>query len=255
MDNLQTYSDFAIKIAKKAGKILMKYQTREFQIKFKGGDNRNIVTEVDHISEDFIVKSIKKKFPTHCVLSEEGGDCGIKPSNYRWIIDPIDGTTNFAHGFNFFCVSIALEKDGEVIVGVVHAPMMKETFHAIKGKGAFLNNKKIKVSATNSLSSTLIAAGKTKYQKAFIEAQGIRRIGSAALELAYIAAGKLDAFMVSKLYYWDIAAGKLILDEAGGKITNFQGSPVKIEDNAIIELIATNGRIHPQIIEKIKDIQ
>lgn len=246
MDITRFYK-FALDTATKAGKILMDNYGTNFRIDFKNADKFNLVTEIDKKTEDFIVGAIKKAWPNHCVLSEEGGDCGLNPSNYRWIIDPLDGTTNYSHGHPFFAVSIGLEIDGEILAGVVYAPFFNEMFSAKKGAGAFLNNRKIHVSKNNNLATALLGTGlihndqnaNLKHFQYFLkEAQGIRRCGAAAIDLCYTAAGRLDGFWEPGLWPWDVAAGKLIVEEAGGKITAMDGKKFDLEKPNIL---ATNG--------------
>lgn len=242
----------------------MDYQKKSFTISYKEHDKKNLVTEADQASENLIVQAIKKTFPDHCVLSEEGGDCGLKPSPYRWIIDPIDGTTNFAHGFPFFAISIGLEIEGELSVGVIYAPMLKELFSGAKGKGAFLNNQKIKVSDTSTLDKALLATGFNStssmsnipiFQKILPEVRGIRRAGSAAMDLAYIAAGRLDGYWELALYPWDIAAGILLIQEAGGQVTDIEGKKMAFHHGNIVNMLATNKKIHSELQDKIKAAQ
>ena len=258
--NIKTYHDFAVKIAKKAGKILLNYYQTNIEINYKRGDRRNLVTEVDMMSEKLIVDSIKKKFPTHCFLAEESGDCGIKPSDYKWVIDPLDGTTNYAHGYNFYAVSIALMYKNEVLVGVIYAPMLKELFHAGKGMGAFLNKKKICVSKAATLESSLLSTGFNPNQnglnipiftKILPKAQGIRRAGSAALDMAYTAAGRLDGYWEIAIYPWDVAAGVILVEEAGGRVTNLEGGKADLAGVEPITILASNGKIHEEMVKNI----
>ncbi len=258
--DIKNYHDFAVKVAKKAGKILLDYYQTNIKINYKGGDKRNLVTEVDMMSEKYIVDEIKKKFPDHCFLAEESGDCGIKPSDYKWVIDPIDGTTNYAHGYNFYAVSIALMHKNEVLTGVIYAPMLKELFHAGKGMGAFLNNKPLRVSKAENLETSLLATGFNQnehgrnipiFQYILPKAQGIRRAGSAALDMAYTAAGRLDGYWEYAIYPWDIAAGVLLVEEAGGKITDLEGKPLKLDQPDIMTVLASNGKIHGEMVKDI----
>ncbi len=256
----KTYLDFAVKIAEKAGEILLEYYRTNIKINYKGGDKRNLVTEVDVMSEQYLVEAIKKEFPGHCFLSEEGGDCGIKPSEYKWVIDPIDGTTNYAHGYNFYAVSIGLMHKHEVIAGVIYAPMLKELFSGGKGLGAFLNGKPIHVSNATTLETSLLSTGFNMnekgrnipiFQHILPKAQGIRRAGSAALDMAYTAAGRLDGYWEYAIYPWDIAAGVIILREAGGKITDLEGNDIDLTHSNVMPILSTNGKIHDQIVKDI----
>jgi len=210
------------------------------------------------MSEKLIIGMILRAFPGHSILSEESPpvDSG---SRYRWIIDPIDGTTNFAHAFPFFCVSIALEESGKVILGVVYDPMRNEIFTAEKGKGAALNGKKIGVSRVGSLGGSFLATGFSYgitgkdrnieyFRKLLVKAQAIRRAGSAALDLCYVACGRFDGFWEMNLHPWDVAAASLIVGEANGKVTKFDGKPYCHYDKNIL---ATNGHIHNQMISSL----
>lgn len=243
------------KIAIGAGELLRKKFGKIKKIDFKG--EINIVTEADCISQEYIKKSIREKYSEHNILSEE--DLEIKSSNpFRWIIDPLDGTTNFAHGLPIFAVSIAVEYKGEIFAGVVYNPISKELFWAEKGEGAFLGKKRIKVSETNILSKALLATGfpydiredannnLDHFSKFALRAQAIRRLGAAALDLCYVACGRFDGFWELKLFPWDVAAGILIVEEAGGKVTDFKGLPTNIYSR---EIVASNGKIHDEMIE------
>jgi len=256
MDN-KVYYDFAVKIAKKAGGILLDYYQTNIQISYKGGDKKNLVTEVDMLAEKTIVEAIKKNFPDHCFLAEEGGDCGIKPSDYKWVIDPIDGTTNYAHGHNFYAVSIALMYKNEVLVGVVYAPLFNELFHGAKGMGAFLNKKRLKVSPTATIDTSLLATERGHdlpgFKHMLPKAQGIRRTGSAALDMAYTAAGRLDGYWQFGIYPWDIAAGVLLVQEAGGKVTDREGKPLDLKGIDSLNILATNGKIHAEMIKHMRN--
>ncbi len=260
--DMQQYLDFAVETAQKAGNILLDYYQTNIRINYKGGDKRNLVTEVDTLAEKYIVDEIKKKFPDHCFLAEEGGDCGIQPSNFRWVIDPIDGTTNYAHGYQFYAVSIALLNKNEPLVGVVYAPMLKELFYAGKGLGAFLNGKSIKVSATAEIETSLLATGFNQnergqnipiFQHILPKAQGIRRAGSAALDMVYTAAGRLDGFWEYAIYPWDIAAGVIIAREAGAMVTDLEGAPLNLDHTEIMAVLTTNGKIHDEMVKNIAE--
>ncbi|OGQ22268.1 MAG: inositol monophosphatase [Deltaproteobacteria bacterium RIFCSPLOWO2_02_FULL_44_10] len=242
---------YAVKLAKKAGKIQMKRLGEKHHIEYKG--EINIVTEVDHACEELIVNGLKKAFPHHDILAEEGRGGGSS-SEYRWIVDPLDGTVNYAHGFLAFCVSIALEIRGELVVGVIYDPTRDECFTAIKGKGAYLNKKRIQVSPVSKLRQALLATGFAYniYEKEVMDnfnhfqnfiktAQAVRRPGSAALDLAWVASGRLDGFWEFFLKPWDMAAGVLIVREAGGTVTSFDGSAFDLYGTRIL---ASNGFIH-----------
>lgn len=244
--------------ALKAGGILRENINSSRSISYKG--EINLVTEMDRRSEQVIVETILSSFPGHGILAEEEArvDNG---SEFRWIIDPLDGTTNYAHGYPCFSVSIALEAAGEVIVGVVYDPMRNELFSAIKGGGAYLNERRIMVSKTNRLIHSLLATG-FPYDRAtsnennlayfialLMASQEVRRDGSAALDLCYVAAGRFDGFWELKLQPWDVAAGSLIVLEAGGKVTNIAGNVFDMHDRVVV---ASNGLIHDQMIEMLK---
>jgi myo-inositol-1(or 4)-monophosphatase len=244
------YLDFAVRLSKKAGKIALKHYGTAYRVDYKGGVKNNLVTEVDHMIEKMALEEIHKKFPTHCVLSEECGDSGDKSSDCRWIIDPIDGTTNYAHGYSFFAVSIGFEIKGELIAGVVNAPYLKELFSAGKGLGAHLNGKPISVSKTADLETSLLATGFTyknrglnlpNFEYFLYNSQGIRRCGSATLDLCSVACGRLDGYWEFGLKPWDMAAGALIVREAGGLVTAMDGTPLKLEGKS---MIAANPAIH-----------
>jgi myo-inositol-1(or 4)-monophosphatase len=245
---------FAISVAKEAGKILRDNLDRKFAVNHKG--QIDLVTEIDLLSEKFIKEQIATHYPKHQILAEEGG---ITPaaSEYRWIVDPLDGTTNYAHRYPVFCVSIALEHAGRVVLGVIYDPMRDEIFVAEAGGGATLNNRPIHVSDTATLKDSLLVTGfpydiKTSQKNNLnyfmifsMNARAVRRDGSAALDLCYAAAGRFDGFWEMKLGAWDAAAGALILQEAGGKISKFDGSPF---DLYYPELLASNGLIHDEMM-------
>ena len=216
-------------------------------ISYKGIDN--IVTDIDKKAESIIIKSIVSKFPDHSILSEESQP-RIGSSPYKWVIDPLDGTTNFAHSFPFFCVSIALELKGVLQLGVVYDPMRNELFFARKGGGAYLNRKKIRVSKVRRLSDSFLATGfaygkKTKdenvelFRRFLTATLAIRRAGSAALDLCYVACGRFDGYWEKYLHPWDSAAGTLIVREAGGVVVRFDGSDYSHYDR---DILASNGR-------------
>lgn len=248
------YKKTAIAAAIESGRFIKRSVGKITAITYKGRDN--IVTDVDRRSEHMIIKKLLSAFPDHSILSEER--LPIKTSSpYKWIIDPLDGTTNFAHAFPFFCVSIGLECRGKIILGVVYDPMREELFYAERGNGAYLNNKKIKVSATKRLSDGFLATGfsyglkgrarNVRYFRDFlIKASAIRRAGAAALDMSYVACGRFDGFWEMDLHPWDSAAAFLIVEEAGGRVTKFDGSHYSPYDK---EVLATNGRIHQSMVK------
>lgn len=251
---------FAKIIAEKASNHILKNHKNIKKITFKKG-HFNLVTNVDKETEDIIVRAIKSKFPSHSIIAEESGLHNQDPA-YQWFIDPIDGTTNFAHSYPFFCTSIGFAKNGVIQFGIVKDPISGDTYTAIKGKGAKLNGKKISVSSAKNLKESLLATGfphdkkKSKYSNFYyfrtltLESQGVRRDGAAALDLCYVASGKLDGFWEQKLNPWDVAAGMLILTEAGGKVTDFQGKQYSVYGK---EILATNGKIHKEMIGYLKN--
>jgi myo-inositol-1(or 4)-monophosphatase len=246
-------------IAREAGAFLMPYFRRRVAIEYKG--EADLVTEADRGSEALIRKRVKALWPDHDVLGEEEGliDTG---SDYRWYVDPLDGTTNFAHSFPMFCVSLGLEHKGIRVAGVVYDPTRDEMFTAAKGGGAFLNGEPIHASKIANLTESLVATGFPSkkrhknpnihfYHQITLKTHGIRRAGSAALDLCYVAAGRLEAFWEFNLNPWDTAAGVLIVEEAGGKVSGFDGAPFQINSN---ETLASNGLIHGQLLDEFQAI-
>ncbi|MBM4386676.1 MAG: inositol monophosphatase [Deltaproteobacteria bacterium] len=242
----------AKKIAEEAGGLLMNYYGKIREFEHKG--EIDFLTIADMESEKFIVNRIKTLFPEDAVVAEEnGGFDGT--SGFKWIIDPLDGTTNFLHSYPLFCVSIGIEKEGEVIDGVVFCPTMREMFYAEKGKGGFLNGGKIAVSAVESVSNSLVATGfpynrrelvdglLAKLRGVIMNAHGMRRSGVASFDLCSVASGRVDGFWEEGLKPWDVAAGSLIINEAGGRITDFSLGGFSIYGN---EILASNGMIHEE---------
>jgi myo-inositol-1(or 4)-monophosphatase len=246
---------FTQEIALGAGKILTQKARRHNEIYFKG--EVNLVTAADLASEKFIVKNIEKNYSEYSLLTEEKRPSD-KDSEFRWVVDPLDGTTNYAHHFPFYCVSIALEYQGEIILGTVYDPERNEIFYAYRGGGAFLNRKRITVTDERKLVNSLLATGfpydigttqednLRNYVKFAKVSRGIRRAGSAALDLCYVACGRLDGFWELKLSPWDTAAGKIIIEEAGGRVTDFKGKDYSIYGKYIL---ASNGHIHRQMMK------
>lgn len=245
-----------IKAAETGGAIMKDYFDKSFVISNKEGIN-NLVTEVDHKSEEAIFKVIKEQFPEHYILSEEAGEI-IQDSNYKWIIDPIDGTVNYANGIPICCVSIGLEKDGKMILGAVFNPFLNEFFLAERGKGATLNNKPIHVSnKTEVIKSCMVTGFPYTYldapngpldvfDKLIRKGVPVRRLGSAAIDLCWVAAGRFDAFYEHKLQAWDSAAGFLMVEEAGGKVTDLIGNYYNPYQPGII---ASNGKVHDELVK------
>lgn len=260
MEEHSRYFQVAIDAAKKAGQIQTNYYGRSYSVEYKGESNP--VTAVDKLCEEAIVQKILDAFPEHDILTEESPFNG-KGSRWRWIIDPLDGTTNYLHGFPFFSVSIGLEMDGEIMLGAVHAPVFDELYYAKKGGGAFLNGSRISVSSTDELRKSFLGTGfpydvrenvdsYLRYFRQFVSrSYSIRRPGSASIDLCYLAAGRFDGFWELKLHPWDVAAGSLIVREAGGKVTDFKGQPYSIYSE---EILASNGLIHEQMLQVIREI-
>lgn len=253
--------ELAIRAAHEAGAILRDFALRGFEITQKG--RINLVTEADHASEALIKNLISKHYPDHNILAEESGLRETSNSPYRWIIDPLDGTTNFAHGFPCYAVSIGVEKDGEMIVGVIYDPSRDEIFTAERGSGAFMNGAPIRVSPVDLLERALVVSGfpydvrermseyLPAWQKFLERAQGVRRLGAAAIDMAYVANGRLDGFWEFGLNAWDTAAGWVIIEEAGGRVTNTSGGPF---ENARPSLLCTNTLIHDEMLEVLASI-
>ncbi len=253
---LDKFLEVAKKAALEAGKIQMDYFDKEKQISTKSTET-DIVTQVDLLSQDIIVKIIKQDFPDHNFLAEEKDLDEKHNSKYTWIIDPIDGTVNYAHSIPMFCVSIGLKKDDKIVVGVVYVPSLDEMFWAVKGQGAFFNNTKINVSNIKKLTQSVVATGfaankhlqQDNNTKEFCavtnNVQGVRRLGSAAIDLCYTACGRLEGYWELLIKPWDIAAGVLILEEASGKITTVQGEEIQFQKDTSI--IATNNHIHSKL--------
>jgi myo-inositol-1(or 4)-monophosphatase len=249
---------FAEDLARGAGEILRGNYGRRQSIHYKG--EINLVTEVDRQSEAYIMGRIRSAYPDHGILSEESSEI-LSPSPYRWIVDPLDGTTNYAHNYPCFCVSIAVERKGELLAGAVFDPLLEELFTATPGNGAFRNGERIRVSATDNLRQSLLATGfaydvKTSrdnnlefFREFVFTGQAIRRDGSAALDMCYLACGRFDGFWELKLRPWDTAAGLLILMEAGGVATRLDGSPYDIHQP---DILASNGRIHGQMLAVVR---
>ena len=247
--------NFAIETAREAGQVLLE-KFGKITVTKKG--DINLVTEADLASEALIIERIRSHYPKHSILAEESGEAVVKGGDtaWKWIIDPLDGTTNYAHGYPCFCVTLGLEHDGEIVVGVTFDPTRNELFAAEKGRGASLNGRPIRVSATEKLGDALIVTGfgydfKQKddfggHLNSFLmHSRGVRRDGSAAIDMAYVACGRFDGFWEEGLKPWDVAAGKLIIEEAGGMITYYDGSPFNIYSPP---LCASNGTIHAEML-------
>jgi len=246
--------DFAIETARAAGRVLAeRFGHVSLEVSHKG--DIDLVTESDLAAERLIVERIRSYYPRHGILAEESGAAtheGADRSAYKWIIDPLDGTTNYAHGYPCYCVSIALEHEGELKVGVIYDPTRDEMFAAERGAGATLNGRRIRVSETGDLNEALLCTGypydvrgRDDFARHFINfimhSQGVRRDGSAALDLAYVACGRFDGFWEEGLRPWDVAAGVVLIQEAGGHVSRYDGTPFDIYTPPIM---ASNGPIH-----------
>ena len=250
----------AVEAAKAAGRVLSDYAKSGFTVERK--NPINLVTDADHAAEQCIIDHIAQYFPGHGTLAEERGIDAARSSAYRWIIDPLDGTTNFAHRFPVYAVSIAVEHADELLLGVVYDPARDELFTAITGGGAFMNGQSLAVSNTAPLDAALLVTGFAydiretsnnnldHFARFTLKAQGVRRTGSAALDLCYVAAGRFDGFWEVKLSPWDMAAGVVILNEAGGRITDLHGNRHSIYQP---ELVASNGLIHVEMLAVIRE--
>jgi myo-inositol-1(or 4)-monophosphatase len=245
-------------LAREAGALLMSYFGK-VSIEYKG--DADLVTQADRSSEKLIVERIRKQWPHHDLIGEEGSRTETG-SDYRWYVDPLDGTTNFAHGYPVFCVSMGLEFKGELLAGVVYDPSRDEMFAAAKGSGAQVNGRTIRVSKTARLKESLVATGFPShkrhknpninfYHQITLRSHGVRRAGSAALDLCYVAAGRYDGFWEFNLNSWDTAAGVLLVKEAGGMVTDFSGGPFSIDSR---QVLATNGVLHPEMLREFGEI-
>jgi myo-inositol-1(or 4)-monophosphatase len=255
---MKELNDFAVNLARDAGNLLKEKFNSKHEVHYKG--EINLVTEADKMSEDLIIAAINSSFPDHGILSEES-PAQNSSAKLRWIIDPLDGTTNYAHGYPVFCVSIALENEGVIVLGVIYDPLREDMFVAVRGSGAYLNGKKLKVSPTATLSRSLLATGfpydirmskdnnLNYFNLMAVEAQAIRRAGAAALDIAYLAAGRFDGFWELKLMPWDVAAGCLMVEESGGVISDMSGGQWDISSPNVL---VSNGLIHEQMISVFK---
>jgi len=249
-----------IKATEAGARVMAEFFQGSFKISNKEGIN-NLVTEADHASEKVIFEVIKKEFPDHYILSEEAGEI-VMDSDYKWIIDPIDGTVNFAHGIPICCVSIGLEFKGEMIFGAVYNPFNKEFYFAQKGFGASLNDKMIRVSEEPRVISSCLVTGfpytyldlpngpLDVFARLIRKGVPVRRLGSAAMDLCWVAAGRFDGFYEHKLQAWDSAAGFLIVQEAGGRVSDFKGDPYSPYQPHIV---ASNGKIHDELLKWINN--
>lgn len=256
---MNSFLDVAIETVKEAGAILLEEFARPVKISYKG--EVDIVTQADKRSEVAIVARLRNHFPKHAIVAEEGGGSETE-SPFRWHVDPLDGTTNFAHGYPCFAVSLGLVEAGEPIVGVIYQPVSGELFTAAKGEGAYLNNKKIEVSRIETLSTSLLCTGFPSVKRVqnpnihyywdfTLRSHGVRRDGSAAMDLAAVACGRFEGFWEFGLHTWDAAAGILLVREAGGRVTQFNGQPYRLGDK---ELMASNSRVHSEMQDVVASI-
>ncbi|MBI4466307.1 MAG: inositol monophosphatase [Acidobacteria bacterium] len=256
---MNRYLQVGVETAQQAGALLLDEFQKPREHEYKAGVD--LVTVADRRSEAFIVERLRTHFPQHAIVGEEGTRHQAA-SDYCWYVDPLDGTTNFAHRYPCFAVSLALVQGEEVLVGVVHDPVRGETFHAARGEGAWLNQKRIHVSATERLTESLLATGfPTRkrhqnpnilyYHRFTMLSHGVRRDGSAALDLCSVAGGRFDGFWEFNLQSWDVGAGILLVREAGGVVTDFQGVPFRLGG---AEIAASNGRIHPELQQVFAEI-
>lgn len=253
---MSVYKNIAIEAAVESGLFIKRSVGKIRRVSYKGRDN--IVTDVDKKAESIIIKHLRSAFPDHGILSEEaGGRSSASP--YRWIVDPLDGTTNFAHAFPFFSVSIGLEYAGKMVTGVVFDPLRNELFSAESGRGAYLNKTRISVSKIGALGKSFLATGFSygnerkdrnmgNFKRLLLKSMAIRRAGSAALDLCYVACGRFDGYWELDLHPWDSAAGVIIVREAGGDVTRFDGTAFTPYNKNIL---ATNGMIHRQMVKSL----
>lgn len=262
--SLHSISEVLLKLVKKSGRLLKQQINEERHIEFKS--EIDIVTEMDKAVETIFIQGIERSFPDHEIVSEEmtGSAIPTKPvgKGFRWIIDPLDGTTNYAHRFPHFAVSAGIEMDGKVVLGAVYNPMLNELFFARQGKGAWLNDKPIQPSQTPKMKQSLLATGfpydlhKSQnnnfdhFYNMSQTSQAIRRAGAAALDLCDVACGRFDGFWELKLKPWDVAAGALIIEESGARITDFNGKKMNLYNGSFL---ASNGRIHREMVKILKD--
>jgi len=254
-----SYLETAADIAREAGALLTNYFERRVAFELKG--DFDLVTEADRASERLVVERLRSHFPLHSIVAEEGGG-HESSSEYRWYVDPLDGTTNFAHGFPMFNVTLALEQAGQLIAGVVFDPLRAEMFSAERGAGSYLNNRRIHVSAASKMEDCLFATGFPSFKRHLninvhffhqvaMTTHGVRRGGSAALDLAYVACGRLDGFWEFGLKVWDMAAGVLLVEEAGGKCSDMKGRPMDLRGKHVL---ADNGKVHDQVLALFAEV-
>jgi myo-inositol-1(or 4)-monophosphatase len=256
---MPSFLETSAEIAREAGALLATYFERRVAFELKG--EHDLVTEADRASERLVVERLRSHFPSHSIVAEEGGG-HTGSSEYCWYVDPLDGTTNFAHGFPMYNVTMALEQAGQLIAGVIFDPIRNEMFASERGSGAYLNNRRIRVSKVARIEDALVATGFPSrkrhlnvnvhfyYQLAMLT-HGVRRAGSAALDLAYVACGRLDGFWEFGLNPWDMAAGILLIEEAGGKCSDMHGQPMDLRGPHVL---ADNASIHQPMVELFSEI-
>ncbi|HKY26931.1 MAG TPA: inositol monophosphatase family protein [Pyrinomonadaceae bacterium] len=257
--------NFAIQTAREAGAILIDRLGRAIQVSHKG--DIDLVTEADLAAEKFIIERVRSYFPRHAILAEESGDSEDEAtlipgkSVWKWIIDPLDGTTNYSHGYPCFCVSIGVERAGRIEIGVIYDPTRDEVFAAERGQGATMNDRRIRVSEIEDLNRAMLCTGfpynvreRPNFARDFtnftMQAQAVRRDGSAALDLAYVACGRFDGFWEDGLNAWDVAAGVLLIEEAGGRVTDYEGDRLDIYTPKVL---ASNGLIHEAMMRVLRE--
>lgn len=252
--------NIAVRAARSAGDIIVRYVDRIDTLSISSKQRNDFVSEVDHLAEQQIISVIRKAYPNHAIVGEETGEHG-RHDEYSWVVDPLDGTTNFLHGFPQFAVSIALKCKGKLDQGVIYDPLRQELFTASRGAGAQLNKRRLRVSKKNSLEGALLGTGFPFRQQHYLDAYlgmfkalfgptaGIRRAGAASLDLAYVAAGRLDGFWEIGLSEWDMAAGALLIQEAGGITTDFNGQAAFLENGNIV---AGNPKVHQAVLQAIQ---
>jgi myo-inositol-1(or 4)-monophosphatase len=259
VDSKKSLIDVAARAAKKAGAFLKNNVGKINEIKEKFGQDKNLVTEIDRASEDLIISYIRKQFPRSRFLAEESGETNPSEceSSPLWIIDPLDGTTNYTHGFPVFCVSIGVMVKNHIVAGAIYDPNFDELFTAQKGRGAFLNGRRLKVSTIASVRKSLLVTGfpynivedphhaVEHFVDFLMKAQAVRRMGSAAIDMAYVAAGRYEGFWEVNLHPWDVAAGGILVSEAGGRLSNFDGGEYDLFNR---EIVASNSLVHDEMI-------
>lgn len=259
MSETREVLELAVELARRAGALQRDGYERDHEVETKSA-SIDLVTEVDRACEALLVGEIRRRRPGDAIVAEEGSARDDAHAGWRWILDPLDGTTNYAHGYPCFCVSIGVEQGGRREVGVVYDPLRDELFHAVRGGGAWLGNRRLAVSRVETLARALVATGfaydvhraeddnLVHFARAVKSAQGVRRGGSAALDLSYVAAGRLDAFWELKLHPWDVAAGILLVEEAGGRVTDPRGGPPPWDGRFVV---ASNGALHAAMLEML----